>query len=70
MRDELDKRRLHALTLIWDLEKYPDKKKSDPDFYRRADDEVHARIKTVTEMWENGYKSASVIHPMLAGGPP
>ena len=66
LRDELDKRRTHALTLIWDVKEYPDKKTSDPDFYRRADDEVHRRMAAVRETWEHGYKSKGAIHPKAA----
>jgi hypothetical protein len=65
-RRALDEKRRHALEFIWDVQKYPDKKTTDPEVYRRAQDEVDLRVKAVTDAWESPLKSSTAIHPKAA----
>ncbi len=66
LRAELDDRRKLALTYIWDVSKYPDKKTADPGFYSKAQQEVDERVLAVKKSWESPILTTRVIPPRAA----
>jgi uncharacterized protein YkwD len=63
LKNDLDKKRAHALAFIEDPKQYPDKKTTPANIYRLAQKEVDLRVKEVTKIWKNPYSAAVQLNP-------